>query len=426
MIKYQTEIQNLDNLASGLNGLKERLKQEVPKSGVHPPRWNRDIQGLKDFRRGLSEWLDEPRLKEVKDIIRKFQGICDDKREFRFGESKRYYISILDVLRQGKEILSDITNDDINKKAVQVILNQVILKNKEELEEEINKIKGYWAKFNEKIINFDTKKDAFIEEVKNDSIKDLIKSLKTGKTGFNSDEVNNTYQKIEQAKNSRELLKEIDSNAFLSEYEKNKDIDGIWNISDTVRKKLNATDVDIAGIPEDTNRKIFRELLDYKEIRANALNETNLTKINDKLGSLFENLKKWSKKVNRFIKGDIEQFDFWLIAIKNSETSQERIQGLTTKTTGLKQKLGSLRFDDVTEIKTEELYATFEKYYALKKEIKGFFKDLLGEDAREVLDNLSNLEKIRNDMGDKFWQAIKELCDTFPQLKIKMEWSEGQ
>ena len=430
MTNYQTEIQSLDSLDSELKDSKKRLKQETSKLSTFPPLWNGEIQDLKNFTTELKDWLDDPKLKKVKDIIREFQGICGDKREFRFGENTSYYISILDVLRQGKEILSDITNDDINKEAARIILNQVIQQNKEELEGEINKIKEYWAKFNEKITNFDTKNDAFIEEVKKDSIEKLIKSLKVS---FDSDEVNSTYRKIEKAKESRELLKEIDSNAFLSEYDKNKDIDGIWNISDTVRKKLNATDVDTAGIPKDTNRKNFSissGLLSYINSRDEALKESNLTEIEAKLDELFGKLKRWSKKVKGFIEGDIKRLDTWLTAIKNSQYNEsqynERIQDMTVKITDLRQKFNLLRFDNVKEIKTKELYDTFEEYYALKKEIKEFFKHLLGEDAREVLDNLSNLEKIRNDMGNKFWEATKELCDTFPQLKIKMEWSKGQ
>ncbi len=425
MINYQTEVQNLDILASELNGLKERLEQEVYKSGTHPPLWNGETQDLKDFIEGLREWIDEPRLKEVKDIIREFQGICDDKRKFQFGKNKNYYISILDVLRQGKEILSNISNENINKEAARVILDQVFQQNGvEELEVEINKIRKFLDEFNEEITNFDTKDDAFIAEVKNDSIKNLIKSLKTG---FNSSGVDNACHKIERAKKSRELLKEIDSNAFLNEYEKNKeDINGIWNISGTVRKKLNATDVDIAGIPEDTNRKIFRELLGYKEIRDDALNEADLTEIKREFDDLFEKLKGWGDKVNRFIEGDIEQFDSWLTAIKNSGSDLKRIQGTTVKITDLRQRFNSLKFDEIKEVKTKELYATFEEYYKLKKDINDFFKDLLSEDARKVLDNLSNLEKIRDEMGDNLWKATKELCDAFPQLKIKIEWSEVQ
>ena len=215
MTNYQTEVQNLDNLASELKNLKERLEQEGPKSGTHPPLWNGEIQDLKNFTTELREWLDDPKLKEVKDIIREFQGICDDKRKFQFDENKSYYISILDILRQGKEILGSISNNEIKKEAARVVLDQVFQQNKEgELKVEINKIKEYWYEFNEKIANFDTKNDTFIEEVKKDSIENLVKSLKTG---FNRDGINNEHLKIEKAKNSRELLREIKSNAFLIE-----------------------------------------------------------------------------------------------------------------------------------------------------------------------------------------------------------------
>lgn len=424
MSNYQTEVQNLDNLASELSDLKKRLEQEIPKAGTHPPLWNGELQDLKNFTTELREWLDEPKLKQVKDIIREFQGICDDKREFRFDENKSYYISILDVLRQGKGILRDINNNDIEKEAARVILDQVFQQKREgELKVEINKIKEFWDKFNEKIADFDTKNDAFIEEVKKDSIENLVKSLRTG---FNGDEVNNAYLKIEKADTSRESLREIESNAFLNEYEKNKNIDEIWSISYAIRKKLDNTNVDITAIPENTNRKIFSELLGYIKSRDDMLNEADLTKIKSKLDGLFGQLRSWSEKVNGFIKNDITQLDSWLTAIKNSGASQEGIQKLITEVTDLKQKLGSLRFSNVTEIKTKELYDAFEKYYALKKEIEDFFKHLMSEDARKVLNNLSNLEKIRIDMGDNFWKATKELCDAFPRLKIKIEWGEGQ
>ena len=423
MIDYGTEVQNLDNLASALNGLKENLKQETSKLSGHPPLWNGEIQDLKNFAAKLREWWDEPKLKEVKDIIREFQGICDDKRKFQFDENKSYYISILDILTKGKEILSAINNEIIKKEAARIILDQVFQQNEEEkLEVELTKIKEFWDDFNEKIANFDMENDVFIEEVKNERIKNLLKS----QAGFNNDEIRNVHLEIQKSKESRKLLKEIDSNAFLSEYEKNKDIDGIWNISDEIRKKLDSTNIDIASVPEDTNRKIFSELLGYINSRDEALNEANLTMIKGKLDALFGKLKSWGNKVNIFIDDDIKQLNSWLTAIKNSRSNSERIQDMTVKITDLRQKFNSLRFDDVKEIRTGGLYGTFEEYYKLKKDIEDFFEDLLSDDARRVLDNLSNLEKIREEMGDNFWKATKELCNVFQQLKIKMEWDEVQ
>jgi len=425
MINYQTEVQKLGDLAFELNSLREKLKQEpTGELGSHPPLWSGEIQDLKNFAAELREWWDEPKLKEVKDIIREFQGICDDKRKFQFDENKSYYISILDILTKGKEFLDTINNEIIKKEVARIISDQVFQQNEEEeLEVEITKIKEFWDEFNEKIANFDTENDVFIEEVKNERIKNLLKSLKTG---FNNDEIRNVHLEIQKSKKSRKLLKEIDSNAFLSEYEKNKDIDGIWNISDEIRKKLDSTDIDIASVPEDTNRKIFSELLGYINSRDEALNEANLTMIRGKLDALFGKLKSWGNKVNIFIDDDIKQLNSWLTAIKNSRSNSERIQDMTVKITDLRQKFNSLRFDDVKEIRTNELYGTFEEYYKLKKDIEDFFEDLLSEDARRVLDNLSNLEKIREEMGGNFWKATKELCNVFPQLKVKMEWGEVQ
>jgi hypothetical protein len=417
MINYGTEVQNLDSLASELNDLKEKLKQETSKLSSHPPLWNGEIQNLKNFTTELREWWDEPKLKEVKNIIREFRGICDDNRKFQFDENKSYYISILDILAKGKEILDAINNDIIKKEAARVILDQVFQQNEEEaLEVEIKKIREFWDEFNKKIINFDTEDDIFIKEVKNECIE---KSLKTG---FNNDEIRNVYQEIEKANNSRKLLKEIDSNVFLSEYEKSEDINGIWNISDEIRRKLDSTNIDIAGVPEDTKRKIFNELLGYINSRDEALNEANLTKVKGKLDDLFEKLKSWGNKVKRFTDDDIKQLDSWLTAIKNSRSNSERIQDKTFKITDLRQKFNSLRFENFKDIRTKEVYGIFEEYYKLKKDIEDFFKDLLSEDARRVLDNLSNLDKIREEIGDNFWKATEELCNAFPQLKIKMEW----
>ncbi len=253
--------------------------------------------------------------------------------------------------------------------------------------------------------------------MKNECIKNLLKSLKTG---FNSNEIKNVH--IEKAKKSRKLLKEIDPNTFLSEYEKNKDIDGIWNISNEIRKKLDSTNINTVSIPEDTKREIFNELLGYTNSKDEALNETNLTKIKGKLDDLFEKLKSWGNKVNRFIDDDIKQLDSWLTAIKNSGSIAKRIQDMTVKTTELRRKFNSLRFNDVKDVRLKELYDTFEEYYKLKKDIEDFFEDLLSEDAKRILNNLPNLEKIRYEMGNDFWEATKELCDAFPHLKIKIEW----
>ncbi len=424
MINYENEVQNLGSLASALNGLKENLKQKTSKLSGHPPLWNGEIQDLENFTTELREWLDEPKLKEVKDIIRELQGICDNNSRFQFGENKSYYILMLSILTKGKEILEVINDDIIKKEAAQVILNQVLQQNEvEESELEIKKIKEFWDEFNEKIINFDMENNIFIKRVKNECIKNLHKSLKTG---FNSDEVSNVQQRIEKAKKSRKLLKEIDSNTFLSEYEKNKDIDGIWNISDEIRKKLDSINIDIAGVPEATNREIFSELLGYINSRDEALTESDLTKIKDKLNDLFGKLKNWGKKVSRFIDDDIAQLDSWLKATKNSGSNSERIQKISVKIADLRQKFNSLIFDDIKDIKSKDLYDIFEEYYKFKKEIEDFFKDLLSKDARIILDNLSNIEKIKGDMGDNFWESAKELCDTFPQLKIKIGWESEE
>lgn len=424
MINYGAEVRNLNDIASQLNGLREKLKQEAPKLSAHPPLWNGEIMDLKNFTTELREWLDEPKLKEVKDIIREFHGICPDNRKFQYGENKGYYISILSILTEGKEIVNAINSDIIKKEAARAILDQVFQQNEEGvLEVEIKKIREFWDEFSEKIINFDIGNDIFIKEVKNECIKNLHTSLKTN---FNSYKIKNVYLEIEKAKKSRKLLKEIDSNAFLIEYSKNKDIDEIWNISDEIRKRLDSTNIEVADVLEDTKRKIFNELLGHMNNRDETLNEINLTKIKGKLGDLFGKLRSWSNKVNRFIDDDIKQLDSWLAAITNSRSNSEGNQDMAVKITDLRQKFNSLRFEEVKEIRTSELHGTFEEYYKLEKDIENFFKDLLSEDARRVLDNLSNLEKIRDKMGDNFWKATKELCDAFPQLKIRMEWSEVQ
>ena len=423
MTNYQTEVQKLDDLAIELNSSKERLKREPPSElGGHPPLWSGELLELEEFADELGEWLDEPKLKEVKNIIRDFQGLCSDEREFQFDSNKGYYKSILDILTQGKDVLEKIDNGDIKKEGTRIILDHVFQQKKgEELKAEINKIEEFWDEFKEKIINFDTKNDEFTEQVKDDIIKNLIKLLKTD---FTKDAVSNGYLKIEKAKKSRELLKEIDSNAFLSEYEKNKDIDRIWNVSNEIRRKLDSTNVDVVGISEDTQRKIFSELLNYVKNRNDALKESDFTKIKKKLDDVFGNLGKWGEKVNGFINDNIIRLDSWLLAIQVFKSKSEKIQDITDEITPLRQKFNSLRFDNAKDVKTKVLYGAFEEYYKLKKDIEDIFKDLLSNDARRILDNFSNLEELRNEMGDTFWIAAKELCGTFPRLKIKMEWGE--
>lgn len=421
MTNYQTKVQKLDDLAIELNSSKERLKREPPsKLGGHPPLWSGEIPELEEFADELGEWLDEPKLKEVKNIIREFQGLCSDEREFQFDSNKGYYISILDILTQGKDVLKKNDNDDIKKEGTRIILDHVFQQKKgEELKAEINKIEEFLDEFKEKMNNFDTKNDEFTEQVKDDIIKNLIKLLKTD---FTKDEVSKGYLKIEKAKKSRELLKEIDSNAFLSEYEKNKDIDRIWNVSDAIRRKLDSTNVDIESLSEDTQRKIFSDLLSYIKNKGDALKEPNLTKVEEKLDNISKELKGWGEKVNGFIDDDITRLDSWFSAVESSKSGSEKIQG--AKIIALKQKFNALKFDNIKYIKSKELYDVFEEYYKLKKDVEDFFKDLLSEDARKILNNLSNLEKLRNEMDDTFWKATKELCDIFPQLKIKMEWGE--
>jgi len=136
-------------------------------------------------------------------------------------------------------------------------------------------------------------------------------------------------------------------------------------------------------------------------------------------------LKIWGEKVNRFIDMDITQLDTWFIAIGNYKNNSKRIQEITFKITELKRKFASLRFDDVKDSRTKELYDVFEEYYKLRRDVEDIFKDLLSDDAIAILNNLSNLEKLRREKGDTFWIAAKELCDAFSRLKIKLEWGKG-
>lgn len=420
MINYQTENQKLDDLGNILNILKNDIleKQTHKMLEEHPPLWSSDISDLENFSNELQEWLNEPKLKELKDIIREFQAICDYKRKFQFDGDKIYYISLLDILIRGKAVLENINYDNIKKEGARALLD-IIFQQTDDLEIEVNAIEEFWKEFSDKIVDYNTGNDDFINKVKSDSSQNLIESLKTG---FNIDEIGDEYLQIEKAKNSRELLKKIDSNAFLSEYDEKKDIDMLWNISNEILKKIDSTDVDIVGIPEDTHRKIFHELLNYSHSINDALNESNLTKIKEKIEELSEKLTRWCSKINRFIEDDVKQLDSWLFAIKITLNNPEQNQDITVKISELKQKFNSLRFDNINDLKSKELYDAFEEYYKLTKDIGEFFKVLLSEDARKILDNLSNLDRIKNELGDNFWSAAKEVNDTFPQLKIKMEW----
>lgn len=423
MINYQTETQKLDDLDNTLNILKNKVESKNDKLlDGRPPLWSGDISDLEIFSNELQEWLDEPKLKQVKDIVKKFQIICGDKRKFQFDGDKNYYISILAILIRGKAILEDLTSNNFKKEGIRALLDQVFQQNdKDDFEIKVNEIEAFWEEFTDKIINFDTGNDVFIDKVKSDATQNLLESIKSG---FNTDEISDEYQKIMKANNSRELLKEIDSNAFLSEYNEKKDIDSIWDISDDIRKILDDTDINIVGIPEDTHRKIFGKLLHYVKSRDNALKKSDLTKIKEKLNVALGNFEMWCRKINRFIEDDVKQLDSWLFAIENTENNPEKNQDIIVKISELKQKFNTLTFDNINDLESKELYDIFEEYYKMMKDINKFFKTLLSEDARKILDNLSKLDGIKNDLGDNFWIAAKELCETFPQLKIKMEWYE--
>ena len=130
----------------------------------------------------------------------------------------------------------------------------------------------------------------------------------------------------------------------------------------------------------------------------------------------------WCEKTNGFIEDDVKRLDSWSHAIEITMNNQEKVLDINIKISELKRKFNSLRFDSINDLKSKELYDIFEEYYRITGDVEDFFKSLLSDEARKILDNLSKLDRIKDDLGDNFWPGIKELSDKFPQIKIKMDW----
>lgn len=229
----------ISNLLKVLEELNENI--DLKPEG-HPPIWNEDISDIKKFIDDLKEWLDKPRLKEIKDIITELKKSIKDKRNFNIDDCSTYYLEIYDYIIRIKTIIID-TSSELQEKITSLILNFIINQPiKEELDSLLENIEGMIEEINEKILGLDSKTSTFLKLIKGEIESEVIDSIDE-----NFEELNLfiNYNNLMFTKASKllEVAPQISEEILINEYNKIKDIDEIWKKCNQIRSLLDQTEI---------------------------------------------------------------------------------------------------------------------------------------------------------------------------------------
>lgn len=424
MPEYEDELQEVDSLVCDLKSLKEKTKK-IERSNIgRPPTWSEDINDLKKFKEKYREWIEEPKLRKIKNIIEDFIDNVTYERDlskFNINNNSDYYISVLEDLNYAKDVIEQIEHNVIEDEAIKNVLNMLYsTKPKEELNNEIENIENYWDTYCEKISSF-SHETPFEKIVKENQVESIIESIR--QQGFKEKMINNAYKKINKAKNTLETLPEVDQKAFQNEYEnKNKDIESIWDKTESIRESLNELKLKLEWVPESPKYKLFKELKNFNSEKNASLNKPNLTEINDNLDNIIEGIEKWEKKVKHFIDEDITQINFWLKTIgnKSSEINEEN-EFSQEKLDKLQDEFKNFEDKKIKDINLQELYKTFKEYYKIRNQIEEILEDMLSEPAGKIFKSPSDANKLKEELGDDFWDGLKEVTAYFPNVRIEIK-----
>lgn len=143
----------------------------------------------------------------------------------------------------------------------------------------------------------------------------------------------------------------------------------------------------------------------------------DLSKMIEELEDLSKRIKDNLKELKQIFDVNINKLQLWINILENPKFPDN--DDLSKECNTIIKDLESINIENLD---FSELKKILNKFSGLKNKIEKLLKSKISIDAKKILEQLNNLDEVKENLGDKFWTAIKELSDTFDNIKIKIEW----
>ena len=416
-LEQRTE--EINKLLTNLKELNEKINLE---SGSRPPIWNENVSDISQYIENLIEWIDRPKLTEIKKIIYDLKKISKDIRDFNIDNFSSYYLNIYDNIIEVKNIINKI-NPKIKEKITLLILDTIIRQiDKSTLNEYILSIENVINKINTEIFGLDDGENKFLNLVKEEIKNDIINSISEDFEELIS-LISIKKQTFLKASNLLKLAPRLTEQVLINEYNKTKDIDNLWNKCDNLRTLIDQIKIINLHDLKESRNEIIKKIEDLLNEKEEVFNLNDLSDIIEKLEHLKNKLQEKMNELKNLFNEITLKLHLWSKALNNPKFNSghdklERCNNLIERIDNLKVDI----IDNLNEIDFKELINNLDEYNKFKVEIEDFFKKNISENAKIILENLNNLDIIKRELGKDFYISIKEITEIFENLKIKLEW----
>ena len=410
----------INDLLINLEELNENIDLEVK---GHPPIWNEDISDIKQFIDNLKEWFDKPRLKEIKDIISYLKKSLKDTRDFKIDNFSTYYLEIYDEVIEAKNIIND-SDSKIKGKITSIILDSIILQTtKEELDSLLENIESLIDEINENIFNLDPKESEFLKLIKKEIESEVFKSINE-QFGEITKLISDKTSLFTKASNLLKLAPIISEEILIKEYNKVRNIDEIWGKCDKIRILLDQTEIPTFNMINKSDYDVLLKIKTLQNDKEEISEMQDLSEIIKKLNSINDKIEEIIKELRDIYEDITDKLLLWIKILDDPKFTKKN--DLLEECKTIIKNIEKFELEKISNLNDidfmEELKKLLDKFNELKKIVENFLKSNINEDAKKILEDLDNIDKIKKDLGDNFWNAIKELSNSFDNIKIKIEW----
>lgn len=369
------ELQSLKIKLEWLKGECEKVKERFP------PLWSGDVKELTKFVSELEKWIRNPQVKRARDLIEDLKKIVKDTRSFT-GLGEDYLLKILDTLEEASLLTFKIENASLKASVAKKILNEI--QEEKDIKNLLQTINNYWVEFKK----FEEMKaeNEFLISVKEDLMDFLTKT-----EDFSLDKINIANNMFDKAKTAVKLLSGsgISISAYKETYKNLNSIDKVMEVADNIRKLL-AMFIQCKGEIDEP----FKEVLNLMSKRIQCISKNSLEEIHEALKENNNEINQWKGNVKRILEEEGRKVK----VLAEFAELNNNIDEILAK---IINNLESLNIDNA--------YSNYQRLLEIKNNAIKKLEGKISEDERKIIENIQEANKLVDEMGDNFWEAIKSL-----------------